>query len=337
MQGLSPGDADLVPQVVGRKEKMGGSKARERLLEFEPRCMCFLDPRRHAHSVHLQTSCIMKLGRCRSVKEFEKLNRIGEGTYGIVYRARDTQTDEIVALKKVRMDKEKDGVPISSLREITLLLRLRHPNIVELKEVVVGNHLESIFLVMGYCEQDLASLLENMPTPFSEAQVKCIVLQVLRGLQYLHQNFIIHRDLKVSNLLMTDKGCVKTADFGLARAYGIPVKPMTPKVVTLWAMGCILAELLAHKPLLPGTSEIHQVDLIVQLLGTPSENIWPAAAGGSVQPEEAAVQQPQTQVPVALGGWPAPAELPLHVRPQEKGNGQRWPGELVLQGEAPAL
>nr|XP_012417101.1 PREDICTED: cyclin-dependent kinase 10 isoform X1 [Odobenus rosmarus divergens] len=236
-----------------------------------------------------------QLGRCRSVKEFEKLNRIGEGTYGIVYRARDTQTDEVVALKKVRMDKEKDGVPISSLREITLLLRLRHPNIVELKEVVVGNHLESIFLVMGYCEQDLASLLENMPTPFSEAQVKCIVLQVLRGLQYLHQNFIIHRDLKVSNLLMTDKGCVKTADFGLARAYGIPVKPMTPKVVTLWyrapelllgtttqttsidmwAMGCILAELLAHKPLLPGTSEIHQVDLIVQLLGTPSENIWP--------------------------------------------------------------
>ncbi|XP_054566704.1 cyclin-dependent kinase 10 isoform X6 [Eptesicus fuscus] len=236
-----------------------------------------------------------KLGRCRSVKEFEKLNRIGEGTYGIVYRARDTQTDEIVALKKVRMDKEKDGVPISSLREITLLLRLRHPNIVELKEVVVGNHLESIFLVMGYCEQDLASLLENMPTPFSEAQVKCIVLQVLRGLQYLHQNFIIHRDLKVSNLLMTDKGCVKTADFGLARAYGIPVRPMTPKVVTLWyrapelllgtttqttsidmwALGCVLAELLAHKPLLPGTSEIHQVDLIVQLLGTPSENIWP--------------------------------------------------------------
>ncbi|XP_066098552.1 cyclin-dependent kinase 10 isoform X1 [Saccopteryx bilineata] len=235
------------------------------------------------------------LGRCRSVKEFEKLNRIGEGTYGIVYRARDTQTDEIVALKKVRMDKEKDGVPISSLREITLLLRLRHPNIVELKEVVVGNHLESIFLVMGYCEQDLASLLENMPTPFSEAQVKCIVLQVLRGLQYLHRNFIIHRDLKVSNLLMTDKGCVKTADFGLARAYGIPVQPMTPKVVTLWyrapelllgtttqttsidmwAMGCVLAELLAHKPLLPGTSEIHQVDLIVQLLGTPSENIWP--------------------------------------------------------------
>ncbi|KAK4814436.1 hypothetical protein QYF61_018534 [Mycteria americana] len=317
------------------------------------------------------TALCVQLGRCRSVKEFEKLNRIGEGTYGIVYRARDTLTDETVALKKVRMDNEKDGnrgageprrgrllrragacpargrraarlllsagMPISSLREITLLLQLRHPNIVELKEVVVGNHLESIFLVMGYCEQDLASLLENMQTPFSEAQVKCIILQVLKGLQYLHENYIIHRDLKVSNLLMTDKGCVKigeppktagpapavpvpealpplrdtvgarslpasssrlssvAADFGLARTYGMPPKPMTPKVVTLWyrapelllgmttqttsidmwAVGCILAELLAHKPLLPGTSEIHQIDLIVQLLGTPNENIWP--------------------------------------------------------------
>ncbi|XP_014004409.1 cyclin-dependent kinase 10 [Oncorhynchus tshawytscha] len=236
-----------------------------------------------------------RFGNCRSVKEFEKLNRIGEGTYGIVYRARDTRSDDIVALKKVRMDKEKDGIPISSLREITLLLKLRHPNIVELKEVVVGSHLESLFLVMSYCEQDLASLLENMPTPFSEAQVKCIALQLLRGLDYLHLNFILHRDLKVSNLLMTDKGCVKIADFGLARCYGIPLQPMTPRVVTLWyrapelllgtktqttaldmwAVGCILAELLAHKPLLPGGSEIQQVDLIVQLLGTPNENIWP--------------------------------------------------------------
>uniref|UniRef100_A0A8C6PSQ1 Cyclin dependent kinase 10 n=1 Tax=Nothobranchius furzeri TaxID=105023 RepID=A0A8C6PSQ1_NOTFU len=234
-----------------------------------------------------------RFGSCRSVREFEKFNRIGEGTYGIVYRARDTKSDEIVALKKVRMDKEKDGIPISSLREMTLLLRLRHPNIVELKEVVVGSHLESLFLVMSYCEQDLASLLENMQTPFSEAQVGQTFIQVLSLIVILF-NLVI-RDLKVSNLLMTDKGCVKIADFGLARMYGIPQQPMTPRVVTLWyrapelllgtktqttaldmwAVGCILAELLAHKPLLPGTSEIQQVDLIVQLLGTPNENIWP--------------------------------------------------------------
>nr|XP_030705272.1 cyclin-dependent kinase 10 isoform X3 [Globicephala melas] len=221
-----------------------------------------------------------RLGRCRSVKEFEKLNRIGEGTYGIVYRARDTQTDEIVALKKVRMDKEKDGVPISSLREITLLLRLRHPNIVELKEVVVGNHLERSSASCCRCSGASSTCTGTSSSTVSR---EALVFS------------FCHRDLKVSNLLMTDKGCVKTADFGLARAYGIPLKPMTPKVVTLWyrapelllgtttqttsidmwAVGCILAELLAHKPLLPGASEIHQVDLIVQLLGTPSENIWP--------------------------------------------------------------
>ncbi|XP_074406805.1 cyclin-dependent kinase 10 isoform X1 [Zonotrichia albicollis] len=270
-----------------------------------------------------------RLGRCRSVKEFEKLNRIGEGTYGIVYRARDTLTNETVALKKVRMDNEKDGMPISSLREITLLLQLQHPNIVELKDVVVGNHLESIFLVMGYCEQDLASLLENMQTPFSEAQVKCIILQVLRGLQYLHENYIIHRDLKVSNLLMTDKGCVKIADFGLARTYGMPPKPMTPKVVTLWyrapelllgmttqttsidmwAAGCILAELLAHKPLLPGTSEIHQIDLIVQLLGTPNENIWPVRAPCPFSPCPFSLELPWPLLtPCSLQGF---SKLPL--------------------------
>lgn len=87
---------------------------------------------------------------------------------------------------------------------------------------------------MAFCEQDLASLLDNMQTPFSEAQVKCIMTQVFRGLQYLHGRFVVHRDLKVSNLLMTDKGRVKIADFGLARLFGVPVRPMTPKVVTLW-------------------------------------------------------------------------------------------------------
>uniref|UniRef100_A0A6M2DG96 Cyclin-dependent kinase 10 n=1 Tax=Xenopsylla cheopis TaxID=163159 RepID=A0A6M2DG96_XENCH len=235
------------------------------------------------------------LGRCRFVSEFEKLNRIGEGTYGIVYRARDTINDKVVALKKVRMEQEKDGIPISGLREIQVLLSCRHENIVHLKEVVVGRSLESIFLAMEYCEQDLASLLDNMTSPFSESQVKCLMLQVLRGLKYLHSCYIVHRDLKVSNLLLTDKGCVKIADFGLARWYGLPTRAMTPHVVTLWyrapellleasvqttsvdmwAVGCILGELLGHKPLLPGRSEIAQLELIIDLLGTPSDAIWP--------------------------------------------------------------
>lgn len=231
----------------------------------------------------------------RDVNEYEKLNKVGEGTYGVVYRARDTKTDEIVALKRVRMEEEKDGLPVSSLREINLLLNMRHKNIVELREVVVGQRLDSIFLVMEYCEQDLASLLDNMSSHFTEAQVKCIMLQLLNGLDYMHEQYIIHRDLKASNLLMTDHGCVKIADFGLARKFSIPNGQMTPKVVTLWyrapellfgsklqttaidiwSAACIFGELLLHKPLLPGRSELNQIDLIINLLGTPNDTIWP--------------------------------------------------------------
>lgn len=118
---------------------------------------------------------------CQSVSDFEKLDRIGEGTYGVVYRAKHTPGDEIVALKRVRTELEPDGFPTSALREINLLLHLRHPNVVSLREVVVGRGLAAIFLVMEYCEQDLASLLDNMPAPFTEAQVKCIALQVRKA------------------------------------------------------------------------------------------------------------------------------------------------------------
>lgn len=137
---------------------------------------------------------------------------------------------------------EKDGLPESGLREISVLLSCREENVVHLEEVVVVRSLDSIFSVMEYCEQDLASLLDNMQAPFSECQ-KCIMLQVFKGFKYLHHNFVVHGDLKVSNLLMTDKGCVKIADFGLARWFGLPLKPMTPKVVTLWYRA---PELLLH-------------------------------------------------------------------------------------------
>jgi len=232
---------------------------------------------------------------CRPVSCFEKLNRIGEGTYGTVYRARDKESGEIVALKKLRMKKEKGGFPLTSVREIKILKAMKHPNIVNLKEVSVGKKSDSIFLVFEYCEHDFGGLLDRIDRPFSEAEVKTIMLQLLSSVEYMHSNFVLHRDLKLSNLLMNNKGVLKLADFGLARLFSNPLQSYTPKVVTLWyrspelllgsdkyhtavdmwAVGCIFGELLKHKPLLPGKTELRQLELIFKLIGTPNEKIWP--------------------------------------------------------------
>eukprot|EP00406_Dinophysis_acuminata_P016855 CAMPEP_0179341588 /NCGR_PEP_ID=MMETSP0797-20121207/69925_1 /TAXON_ID=47934 /ORGANISM="Dinophysis acuminata, Strain DAEP01" /LENGTH=372 /DNA_ID=CAMNT_0021055689 /DNA_START=65 /DNA_END=1181 /DNA_ORIENTATION=- len=229
------------------------------------------------------------------VEAFEKLNRLGEGTYGTVYRARDRDTGQIVALKKLRVHGEKEGFPRSSLREIRLLHGLRHTNIVELREVACGRRPGSVFLVFEYCEHDVGALLDLMERPFSQAEVKCLVLQLVRAVDRLHASFVIHRDIKLSNILLTNKGVLKLADFGLAREFKEPPEPSTTNVVTLWyrspelllgtrtyttavdiwSIGCNFGELLNKKPLLPGKAEEHQVSLICQLLGTPSEKIWP--------------------------------------------------------------
>ncbi|KAG6740470.1 hypothetical protein POTOM_055921 [Populus tomentosa] len=104
---------------------------------------------------------------CRSVDEFERLNKIDEGTYGVVYRAREKKTGEIIALKKVKMEKEHEGFPLTSLREINILLSSHHSSVVDVKEVVVGSSLDSIFMVMEYMEHDLRGLIESMRQPFS--------------------------------------------------------------------------------------------------------------------------------------------------------------------------
>ncbi|KAF5449388.1 hypothetical protein F2P56_029839 [Juglans regia] len=232
---------------------------------------------------------------CRSVDEFERLNRIDEGTYGVVYRARDKKSGDIVALKKVKMEKEKEGFPLTSLREINILLSLHHPSIIDVKEVVVGSSLDSIFMVMEYMEHDLKGLMETMKQPFSQSEVKCLMLQLLEGVKYLHDNWVLHRDLKASNLLLNNRGELKICDFGLARQYGSPLKPYTHLVVTLWyrapelllgakqystaidmwSLGCIMAEFLSKEPLFNGKTEFDQLDKIFRILGTPNETIWP--------------------------------------------------------------
>ena len=214
----------------------------------------------------------------------------------MVYRARDKQTGDVVALKKVRMDKERDGVPVTALREVRILQSSRHQNIVNLLRVVNGKKPNAIFLVLEYCEHDLARLMETMRVPFTEAESKCLCLQLLQAVEYLHKRWVFHRDLKLSNLLLNNRGELKLCDFGLARFYQPGNEgSYTPKVVTLWyrapellfgcaqytaavdnwAVGCILAELLKHEPLFPGKQEAQTLDMMYKLLGTPNEKIWP--------------------------------------------------------------
>ncbi|CAN6859532.1 unnamed protein product [Brassica oleracea] len=236
----------------------------------------------------------------RSVNGFQKLNKINEGTYGIVYRARDEKTKEIVALKKIKMKEDKYeeeyGFPLTSLREINILLSCNHPSIVNVKEVVVGGRNDSdVYMVMEHLEHDLKGLMERKKQPFSTSEVKCLMLQLLEGVHYLHTNWIIHRDLKPSNLLMNNSGELKICDFGMARQYGSPIKPYTQMVITqwyrppelllgakqystavdMWSIGCIMAELLSQKPLFPGKTELDQLQKIFAVLGTPNESIWP--------------------------------------------------------------
>uniref|UniRef100_A0A915PBV1 cyclin-dependent kinase n=1 Tax=Meloidogyne floridensis TaxID=298350 RepID=A0A915PBV1_9BILA len=239
---------------------------------------------------------------CRSVVEYECLNKISEGTYGVVYRAQEKKTDEIVALKRLKMEKEHQGFPITSLREINMLLKCgTHPNVLNVREVVVTSNAEKIFLVMEYVEHDLKSLMELMKSrqkKWTIPQVKTLLQQLLSGIEHMHDQYVIHRDLKTSNLLLSHRGILKICDFGLAREFGDPLKPYTPIVVTLWyrspelllgcklystpvdmwSIGCIFGELLKMGTLFAGRTEIDQMQKIFKELGTPNEQIWPGCS-----------------------------------------------------------
>ncbi|KAK7333760.1 hypothetical protein VNO80_30537 [Phaseolus coccineus] len=249
----------------------------------------------------------------RSVDCFEKLEQIGEGTYGQVYMAREIKTGEIVALKKIRMDNEREGFPITAIREIKILKKLHHENVIKLKEIVTspgpekdeqgrpdGNKYKGgIYMVFEYMDHDLTGLADRPGMRFTVPQIKCYMRQLLTGLHYCHVNQVLHRDIKGSNLLIDNEGNLKLADFGLARSFSNEHNAnLTNRVITLWyrppelllgttrygpavdmwSVGCIFAELLHGKPIFPGKDEPEQLNKIFELCGAPDEVNWPGVS-----------------------------------------------------------
>ncbi|CAN8292568.1 unnamed protein product [Cochlearia groenlandica] len=227
---------------------------------------------------------------------FEKLEKIGQGTYSSVFRARETETGRIVALKKVRFDNfEPESVRFMA-REILILRRLDHPNIIKLQGLVTSKLSCNIHLVFEYMEHDLTGLLSSPDIKFTTPQIKCYMKQLLSGLDHCHARGVMHRDIKGSNLLVSNEGILKVADFGLANfCNGSGNKqPLTSRVVTLWyrppelllgateygasvdlwSVGCVFAELLLGKPVLQGRTEVEQLHKIFKLCGSPPADYW---------------------------------------------------------------
>ncbi|XP_027338056.1 probable serine/threonine-protein kinase At1g09600 [Abrus precatorius] len=231
----------------------------------------------------------------RRADSFEKMDKIGQGTYSSVYRARDLETNKIVALKKVRFaNMDPESVRFMS-REIIVLRRLDHPNVMKLEGMITSRVSGSLYLIFEYMEHDLAGLATLAGMKFTEAQIKCYMQQLLRGLEHCHNRGVMHRDIKGSNLLVDNNGNLKIGDFGLANLFQPSQgQPLTSRVVTLWyrppelllgatdygvavdlwSVGCILAELCAGKPIMPGRTEVEQLHKIFKLCGSPSEEYW---------------------------------------------------------------
>lgn len=227
---------------------------------------------------------------------YKRLNEVGDGTYGVVYKAENTQTGQIVALKKIKLDVQNEGIPSTAIREIALLREIEHENIVQLLDVVSTE--TQLQLIFQFMDKDLREFIDEHKTKNSQLQkmhIKSIMFQILRGVADCHAKRILHRDIKPQNILLNEQGEVKIADFGLARAFQIPIRPYTHEVVTLyyrapeillsakeystavdiWSVGLVFAELYNQVPLLQGDSEIDQIFKVFALLGHPSEEEWP--------------------------------------------------------------
>ena len=273
------------------------------------------------HNKRTTASASLEIGRdgkkrfhgCSKITNYTIMSKLGEGTFGEVHKAEERASGQIVAMKKILMHNEKDGFPITALREIKLLKMLSHPNVLKLEEMAVersrgeGRKLKAImYMVTPYMDHDLSGLLDNPNVHFSEPQIKCYMLQLLEGVAYLHASKILHRDLKAANLLINNQGILQIADFGLARPYdddppepgrgnGEATRDYTTLVVTrwyrppelllqlrrytpaidMWGVGCVFGEMFKGRPILPGNSDVNQAQLIFDLIGSPTEDNMP--------------------------------------------------------------
>ncbi|XP_065674244.1 cyclin-dependent kinase 5 homolog isoform X2 [Hydra vulgaris] len=226
------------------------------------------------------------------MSSYTKLDKLGEGTYATVFKGKSRLTDTIVALKEIRLEHE-EGAPCTAIREVSILKDLKHANIVTLHDII--HTPKSLTLVFEYLEKDLKSYMDDCGGIIALSNVKLFLFQILRGLHYCHKRKVLHRDLKPQNLLINEKGELKLADFGLARAKSVPTKTYSNEVVTLWyrppdvllgstvynasidmwGVGCIFYEMVTGRPMFPGSTSDNELTLIFKMLGTPNEKTWP--------------------------------------------------------------
>jgi len=222
-----------------------------------------------------------------------KDQKVGEGTYAVVYRGRELATGRKIAIKKIKVGQFKDGLDMSAVREVKYLRELHHPNVIELLDVFSSK--TNLNLVLEFLDTDLEMIIKDRSLVFLPADIKSWMAMTFRGLEFCHRNFILHRDLKPNNLLIASDGQLKIADFGLARDAADPGYKMTCQVITrwyrppellfgcryystavdIWSVGCIFAELMLRTPYLPGESDMDQLKTIFRALGTPTEEEWP--------------------------------------------------------------
>jgi serine/threonine protein kinase len=229
-------------------------------------------------------------------ERYQILDTLGSGAYGVVVSARDTRTGEVVAIKKIEKAFEHSTYTKRTLRELKIMRLLEHENVIRIKSIQLPRSREEfddIYVILELMETDLSSIIKS-PQPLSDEHCQFFLYQILRGLKYMHSAGILHRDLKPRNLLVNANCDLKICDFGLARPvigdmqvktsqmtdyvatrwYRAPELLLTYKTYTsamdVWSVGCIFGELLLRKPLLPGTDANQQLEIIFNLIGTPS-------------------------------------------------------------------